>query len=62
MFGELSHEIWLNIPLSLFYFEKQYSIMMCGVLLEWTKTFSRYDLNKWDYGKLGITKGYLLAQ
>jgi hypothetical protein len=58
MFGQFSHEIWLNIPRSLFYFEKRCSIMMCGVLIEWTQTPYMYALNRGDYGKVGITKGY----
>jgi hypothetical protein len=36
MFGQISYVIWLNFPLSLFYFEKRCGEMMCGVLLEWT--------------------------
>jgi hypothetical protein len=58
MFGQFTHAIWLNFPWSLFYFEKGFGILMCGVFLEWTKTPFRYTLNIRDYRKPSITKGH----
>jgi hypothetical protein len=58
MFGQISQAIWINFPWSLFYFEKRCGKMMCGVLLEWTQTSSRYALNRGDYRKPRITKGH----
>jgi hypothetical protein len=56
MYGQFSQAIWLNFPWSLFHFEKRCGIKMYGVVLEWTKTPSRYALNIGDYRKPDITK------